>query len=121
MNLIFKIERDKTKEEIITEVSNQIDLIRDTALVNKINNYLVEPTQHLAIWDYSETEDKYPVWLILKSVNDDTTIIYSEYGFDFGNWGLVRLSDQPFHFGPDSSWFSSLKEAFKDSWMSESS
>ena len=121
MGLIFKIEKDKTKVEIIKEVSNQIDLIKDAALVNKINNYLVEPTQHLAIWDYCENEDKYPVWLILKSVDNDTAIIYSEYGFDFWNWGLIRLSDQPFHFGPDSGWFSSLKEAFEDSWMSESS
>ena len=119
MGLIFKIERDKTKEEVTKEMSNQVELIKDAELVNKISKYLVEPTQHLAIWDYSENKDKYPVWLILKSEGDDTTIIYSEYGFDFGNWGLITLSDQPFHFGPDYGWFPTLKEAFENSWMFE--
>jgi len=66
MGLIFKIERDKTNEEIAMEVSNQVELIPDVELVKKISKYLVEPTQHLAIWDYGENKDKYIVWLILK-------------------------------------------------------
>ena len=57
---------------------------------------MVDPTLHMVIWDYKE-ETKMPAWLILKSENDDTAILYSEYGFDFKNWGLVTLSDDPMH------------------------
>ena len=37
----------------------------------------------------------------------------------FGNWGLIKLSDNPFHFGPDFGWFPTLEEAFLNSWMYE--
>ena len=119
MGLIFKLKRDKTKEEVMAEISDQIRLIKDAGLISKINGYLVDPTPNFAIWDYSENKDNYLVWLILKSENDDTGILYSEYGFDFGNWGLIKLSDQPFHFGSDFQWFSTLEEAFLDSWMAQ--
>lgn len=120
MDLIFKLEKDITEEEVIAEVSNQINSIRNIELVNELNKYVVKPTLHLAIWDYSEQEAKYPAWLILKSENDDSGILYSEYGFGFGNWGLTTLSDHPFHFGPDYHWFSTLEEAFLNSRMSNS-
>ena len=120
MNVIFKIEKDKTKEEVMTEVLNQINLIKNTELFNKIKKHLIEPSLHFAIWDYGEKESKYPAWLILESKNHDTGILYSEYGFSLGNWGLTKLSDNPVHFGPDFHWFSTLEEAFLNFFMSES-
>ena len=119
MNPIFKIERDKTKAEIIKEIKHQLKLIEKKELKEKIENFLVDPTLYHAIWDYNEKQDKYPCWLIIKSEKDDTGIIYSEYGFSFGNWGLLKLSDQPFHFGPDFNWFPTLEEAFLNSWMTD--
>ncbi len=119
MDLIFEIEKDKSKEEVNTEIVNQINLIKNTDVANKIQKYLVEPTLHFAIWDYAEKETKYPVWLILSSEVHDTGILFSEYGYGFGRWGLIKLSENPIHFGPDFQWYSTLEEAFLDSWMAE--
>jgi|SoiMethySBSTD1v2_1073268.scaffolds.fasta_scaffold160872_4 hypothetical protein len=119
MNVVFKIEKDKTKEQVVTEILSQVNLIKNIELVNKIKKYLIEPSLHFAIWYYGKKESKYPAWLILKSKDDDTGILYSEYGFAFGNWGLIKLSDHPFHFGPDFHWFSTLEEAFLNSFMSK--
>ena len=117
MDLVFKLEKDKSKEDVIAEVASQLKLVKDVKLANKINSYLVDPTLHFAIWDYSETETKYPVWLILISKADNTAILFSEYGFGFGNWGLTKLSDKPFHFGADYNWFDTIEEAFLNSFM----
>ncbi len=119
MNSTFQIERDKTKEEVLIEIANQLELIHDLDLVNKIKSHLVDPSAHLAIWDYSEKETKYPVWLILTSKKYDTAILFSEYGFGIGNWGLVTLSDNPFHFGMDFQWFETLQEVFSNSMMAD--
>ena len=119
MDLILKLEKEKTKEDIIAEITSQLRLIKDSKLVTKIKGFLVDPTLHLAIWDYSETETKYPVWLVIFSEIDETGILFSEYGFSFGNWGLIKLSSKPFHFGPDYGWFETLEEAFLNSFMAE--
>ena len=119
MDLIFKLEKDKTKEDVIAEVSSQLKLIKDIKLVDKINRFLIDPSLHFAIWDYSENETKYPVWLIIISKDDDTGILFSEYGFGIGNWGLTKLSNKQFHFGTDNNWFNTLEEAFLNSFMSD--
>lgn len=119
MNLIFQIDRDKTKEDIVREIQDQLKTLESQELKDKIDGYVIEPTLHEAIWDYSQNQDRYPCWLIIKSEKDDAGIIYSEYGFSFGNWGLVKLSDRPFHFGADYNWFPTLEEAFLDSFMSD--
>lgn len=118
-NLIFQIERDKTKADIIKEIQDQLGLFKNQELKEKIESFLIDPTLYHAIWDYSQNQDKYPCWLIIKSEKDDTGITYSEYGFSSENWGLMKLSDQPLHFGPDYYWFSTLEEAFLNSWMSD--
>jgi hypothetical protein len=119
MGLVFKLEKDKTKEEVYLEITKQLNLIKDPDLLNRINGYLIAPVLHLAMWDYSETETKFPAWLIMESKVDQTGILYSEYGFGFGDWGIVDLSKESIHFGPDFGWFPTLKEAFLDSWMAE--
>ena len=119
MRLIFEIEKDKNLEEVKTEIENQINSIKNKVLVISIQKYLVEPTQHLAIWDYAQKETKYPAWLVLSSEAHDTGILFSEYGYGFGRWGLIKLSADPIHFGPDFHWHSNLEEAFLDSWMAE--
>ncbi len=119
MDLVFKLEKDKTKEDVNAEITSQLKLIKDNKLVDKITSFLVDPTLHLAIWDYSETETKYPVWLIIISKTDDTGILFSEYGFGVGNWGLTKLSNKTFHFGTDNNWFDTLEETFLNSFMSE--
>jgi hypothetical protein len=117
--MTFKIEKDKIKEEVIAEVTSQLNLIEDPELAEKVNSYRIEPILHLAIWSYSENQAKYPVWLVLSSEKDDTGILFSEYGFDFGNWGLIQLSSRPIHFGSDFQWYPSLKDAFLESCMAE--
>jgi len=117
MDLIFKVDKEKTKDEVLEEINTQLSLINDIKLADKIKLYFVEPTLHFAIWDYSATKDKYPVWLIISS--GDTGILFSEYGYGFGNWGLITLSSQPLYFGPDFCWYPTLKDAFLDSWMAE--
>jgi hypothetical protein len=119
LSLVFKLEKDKTKEEVVMEITAQLNLITEIELLNKIKTYLIDPICELAIWDYGKEETKYPVWLILKSEINDTGILFSEYGFGFGNWGLTNLSTKPIHFGPDYNWFSTLKEAFLDSCITE--
>ena len=117
MDLVFKVEKEKTKKEVVNEINAQLKLDKDPKLSTKINSYRIEPALRLAIWDYSENPTSYPVWLIIKSESDDTGILFSEYGF--GNWGLVKLSDEPLHFGTDSHWFNTLEETFLNSWMAE--
>jgi len=119
MELIFKVDKEKTKENVIEEIVTQLDLIKNVELVSKIKTHLIEPILHFAIWDYSETETKYPVWLIASSATDNTGILFSEYGYSFDNWGLVVLSDKPFHFGMDYQWYKTLEEAFLDSFMAD--
>ncbi len=119
MGVVFKLDRDKTRDEIKAEIHDQLVIIDNPKLVDAIKKHLVDPELHFAIWDYSKDQAKYPVWLIGKSKEHDTGILYSEYGFDFGNWGLTTLSDEPFHFGPDFCWYPSLENVFLESFMSE--
>ena len=66
---------------------------------------------------YHPISDSYPNAILASAVN--SAIAFSEYGFDFGNWGLIDISVVPFHFGMDFQWYPTLKEAFLDSWMSD--
>ncbi len=119
MDLVFKLEKDITKEDVIAEIASQLKLIKDSKMAEKIKSYLVDPSSHLTIWDYSESETKYPVWLMIVSEADDAGILFSEYGFGFRNWGLTKVSDRPFYFGMDFQWYPTLEEAFLDSWIAE--
>ena len=70
MDLIFKVDKEKSKDEVQQEINTQLRLIDDVKLVDRIKTYLSEPTLYFAIWDYSATKDKYPVWAVnaLRSV-----------------------------------------------------
>ncbi len=118
MGIILQLDRNKTKAEVINETNVQLEMIAEIGLLNKIKMFIVEPEVHEAIWDYSEDQVKYPVWVVL-NLKGDSAIVFSEYGFDFGNWGLISTSEVPFHFGMDFQWYPTLKEAFLDTSLAE--
>jgi hypothetical protein len=90
-------------------------MIEDQEILSAIKPLLVEPREEPCEWDYGEPGESYTCWIFLEHPDSGTGIAYSEEGFGPDRpWGLVDLSKPGF--GMDSGWYSSLEDAFCDSW-----
>jgi hypothetical protein len=95
-------------------VQKEILQIRDPLVKSSLEKILVEPTEHLREWDYSNKGEMFECWTVAIDSTTDTSLIYSECGHGPKNsWGLVFTSK--LNFGMDSSWFDNLEECFLES------
>ena len=90
----------------------------------RVEQLLVEPYVVDRQWSYGA--GKYPCWTVLEHTRSGTGIAYCDFGFGPERpWGLVWLQGDGVNtdrmgIGQDSAWFSSLEEAFIDSFASNS-
>src|SRR5262249_36981810 len=99
-------------------VERELALLADARVLAPIRRLLVEPYAVLRGWDYGGPDDEYPCWTVLEDHDSNTSIAYCESGFGpRAPWGLVGLSSEPINMriGPDSGWYSSLLDAFFES------
>jgi hypothetical protein len=99
-------------------VERELAPLADARALVLIRRLLVEPYAVLRGWDYGGPDAAYPCWTVLEHRDSNSGIAYCESGFGpRAPWGLVGLSEKPINMriGPDSSWFSSLLDAFFES------
>jgi hypothetical protein len=98
-------------------IEAEISSLQDSRVVSHIRSLLVEPTEILREWDYGESGQTFPCWLVLSHLQSNTGIAYCEFGFGPKNpWGLVFLSGGSL--GMDCGWFASFADAYFDSMAS---
>lgn len=80
----------------------------DPALQQAASAWLIDPVTKTLKWEYGNCEE-YPAWVFadLKERNVFAAYCLGGHGALGFPWGLIRMSDE--HFGPDASWYNSLK------------
>jgi hypothetical protein len=99
----------QTAEQITSLVDDEIGQFK---IVDRdfLRPYLVPPSVHSLLWDYSRERIKYPAWLVADLRQKDIGIFYSEHGHGTTDpWGTIHMSDK--RFGMDDRWFLSLEDA----------
>jgi len=109
----------RTAEEIDRLVESALEATMPTEAA-RIRALRVRPRCELRPWDYGAPGDTHPCWVVLEHPESNTAIVYSDVGFGPKMpWGLLFISGEHMSMGMDSSWFTSLDEAFRNSWASE--
>jgi len=99
-------------------VERELESLSDARVLAHIRTMLVEPEVVLRAWDYGKPGDKYPCWTVLKHAASKTGIAYCEFGFGPQcPWRLVWLEEngEQGSIGMDTGWFTSLVDAYFDS------
>lgn len=85
-------------------------------VVAAIRPLLVVPHLEERDWDYGPAGQRFLCWIVLEHPASNTGIAYCDEGFGPGSpWGLLFLEGQHLSMGPDSGWYSSLEDAFRES------
>ena len=98
-------------------METELDLIRDTRVLNHIRGQQIEPEAATAAWDYGTPGQAYPCWIVAHT-SSNTGIAYCEYGFGPTRpWGLIFLREVSgtVGIGMDCGWFPTFFEAWCDS------
>jgi hypothetical protein len=103
-------------------IDEELKHLSDARVLAHIRSLLVEPSVVLRDWDYDEPIEQYPCWAVLNHDPSNTGIAYCENGFGPRRpWGLVALkadTAKDMSMGMDSGWFSTLLDAYFDSYAS---
>jgi len=92
----------------------------DPKAIALIRELLVSPRCQKRPWDYGKKGDTYPCWIVAEHRASNTAFVYCEDGFGPKcPWGLLWISGDNLSMGMDSSWFTSLEAAVKDSFAWE--
>lgn len=95
-------------------VASQMALIKDRGTRDALLSCLVEPRLQVLQWPYGGEMESYRCWVIAELTPAGAAIGYSEQGFGPRTpWGLIWLDDA--NPGQDSGWFTTLHEAYLDS------
>ncbi len=95
-------------------VASQSGLIKDRGTRDALLSCLVEPRSQTLQWPYGSGTETYRCWVVAELTADGAAIGYSEQGFGPRTpWGLIWLDDD--YPGQDSGWFTTLHEAYLDS------
>jgi hypothetical protein len=97
-------------------VVTQIREISQIELAETIEKHRVPLRIETREWDYSNSFTEYPCCIVLEDKLSNTAVAYCEYGFGPNNpWGLIFIEGEIMSMGMDSSWFSSLEDAVRES------
>lgn len=103
-------------EQVRRLVSEQVALISQPDLRAFYEVHAVAPSVEMRDWDYGESGQKYPCWLVWRNEEANTGIAYCELGFGPGDpWGLLFLRGEYMSMGMDSGWFMRLEDALRNS------
>jgi hypothetical protein len=108
-------------ETLKSLIERELESLSDARVLAHIRGLLIEPEVVLREWDYGKPGEKYPCWTVLEHPPSETGIAYCEYGFGPRcPWGLVSLeeSEEVGSIGMDSGWFTSLLNAYFESFAS---
>ena len=93
-------------------VASEIGRIDQHDLARIITELLIEPREELREWDYGESGEQFPCWIVLEHRQTNTAIAYCDKGFGPDDpWGLLPVDDPRPNIGMDSAWFVSLEDA----------
>jgi hypothetical protein len=107
-------------DDISKIVETELTKLSSPEIADAIRPLLVPPKHHLRLFEYSPTHERFECWTILEHPPSDTGIAFSNFGFGPKlPWGLIGLSPGHDHYGMDSGWFTSLEDAFCDTWASD--
>jgi len=102
-------------EDIQALLDAELRRITDEHCWQKIRELLVSPQPVEREWDYGAPDERFTCWTILEHPPSNTGIAYCAQGFGPSfPWGLVFLSGPHMNIGMDSSWYTSLEEAFRN-------
>jgi hypothetical protein len=105
-----------TRQDVVILVEAELGKIKDPVVLTALQRILVEPEIREMDWNYGWEGQTYPCWVIARDQTVDTELVYCEYGFGpKAPWGLVFISYNSM--GMDSGWFSTLEDAYCDSFM----
>ena len=106
--------------QVGAHVASQLGQIKQRELLDAITPLLVPPRCELRPWDYGSPEEAFPCWIVLEHAPSNTCIAYSEMGFGPRcPWRLLWTSGPSMNMGPDSSWYTYLEDAFRESFARE--
>ena len=95
---------------------SELDRIADKRLVGAIVRLLIPPRAEDRGWDYGAPDQTYLCWIVLEHAPSNTGIAYCAEGFGPGcPWGLLFLEGEHLSIGMDSSWYTFLEDAFRES------
>jgi hypothetical protein len=96
--------------EISKLVSEQLAIIRDPKVRDRISSLLVAPYASERDWDYGRPGQKYVCWIVLEHRSSNTAIGYCSEGFGPKNpWGLLFIEGPYTSMGMDSGWYDTLE------------
>lgn len=105
-----------SREQIVTLVTQEMDLIENPAMKTELSKYLVAPTLQRRKWQYSNPPSEFTCWMVAVFPTRGLGIVYCDQGHGPDSpWALVDLETQ--WFGMDSEWFLRLDDAFIRSGM----
>jgi len=94
-------------------VEDQLSKITDPKVVETLRKFLVTPRLELRDWDYGETGEQFPCWIVFEHAKSNACIVYCEHGFGPATpWGLLFLRGKNLSMGMDCNWAETLEEAF---------
>jgi hypothetical protein len=94
----------------------ELSAISDERVKGRLRRLLVTPNVLLRDWDYGESSQWYPCWLVLRDDCSEAAIGYCEYGFGPQHpWGLISANESDSSMGMDSGWFRTFLRACLDS------
>ncbi len=106
----------QTVEDLTQLVQAEIERISLPEIRSAVTPLLVPPKLHMRNWDYGKPGKVLPCWTVLEHRESGTGIAYSDFGFGPKcSWGLVFLAASKNWFGDDAGWFSTLEDAFCES------
>lgn len=103
--------------QLLELVNRELDLLKDTRVVNHVRTLLVQPISIVRAWDYGASDEAYPCWSVLEHPKSNTGIAYCEQGFGPASpWGLVFLTGtEHMSIGMDSGWYACFLDAYFES------
>ncbi len=99
-------------DDLVGEMlSRELVQIPDEARKGALRSVMVEPRLEHRSWDYGPPGDRHACWVVARSPNLGTVIVYCRSGFGPSDpWGVLPADSG--HLGADGQWFKTLDDAF---------
>lgn len=108
------------KTQLLKLIKDELGKIDNSDRRESLSNILIDPYLEDREWDYSETKQTFPCWIVA-SPNESILFAFCEKGFGPDcPWGLLSSASQG-SMGPDSCWYSYLDDLYIQSgcWSGE--